>query len=139
MDVPNPPEKRGAPASSLFLLVQIPLAMEMCSATFYTISSPCVPNFTPVHNAYIFINPWQWSDIASPSRLDSRHEIKALYEWFGEVIKVVCCEQFPRPLTFCFIHFAATSILTVFPEVSVVCVGNTLKIYYEYLFCVFVT
>lgn len=67
-------------------------------------------------------------------RLDSRHKIKALYEWFGEVIKVVCCEQFARPLTFCFIHFAATSILTVFLEVSVVYVSNKLKINYEHLF-----
>lgn len=39
MDVPCPLYRKGCPASSLFLLVQIPLAMEMCSATFYTISS----------------------------------------------------------------------------------------------------
>lgn len=34
-----------------------------------------------------------------------------LYEWFGEVIKVVSCKQLPRPLTFPFIQWVARLFL----------------------------
>lgn len=103
MDASLTPRERGAPASSLFLLVQIPLAMEMCSATFYTISSSCVPKFTFVHCR--ILNFIQCNTPAS---------IKKLYEWFGQVIKLFVWNIFPG--RWLFVSFSGSAVYSREPR-----------------------